>query len=562
MAVPSSIRWQNLPSKATPVTAERLNDQQDWIDARAGEAETAATEAAVAVTSAQAYAADASAAAIEAAEAAANVARTSDPTRVATFGDSLTDGGDSGVLWPESDTWPYKLATHLGDVEVTNKGYSSATVGELLLRIGVDKPRLTVAGGIIPSAGTASVTTPADLGTYSTRVFGIDGTMGPFAVDRVNLINNSRPGVDSGWGFNAGTGGVAARAYQLTGGPEDDGAYVEVTWSTAPTGGARSITVDTTGTAGQVTAGLVYTASAWVRSSTNRAVSLDLGWYAAGFVGQKVGTSVTLTPGVWTRVSVTGTAAATATRAVVSVSAKANPGVGETLAVSKGLLERTTSVWPWYDGASPGATWTGAANASTSTRTEYVGISARLSRASGGALSLTTYGDEPDIPVAGTVQFTPYTAGGLADTATIWIGRNDLTFDITGPDATVADHIVGGTQRLVEWLTPQVKNVMIFGLFAQPNEPSGSARHAIVTEVNDRLRALFPGKFLSVHEYLRDYALADMGVTPTATDLTDIANDTAPTSTLAPDVSHISKATATVIATHFVAPYLQAKGWV
>lgn len=539
---------------STPLTAETLNQWTSDIVLVSDTAEAAAIAA-------QEAAAAATAAAQDAADVAANVARASAHDRLSTFGDSLTDGGDSGVLWPESDTWPVKLATHLGTVDVTNKGFSGATVSELLLRVGADKPRLTVAGGVIPSSDTVSVATLADLGVPASRVFGIDGTAGPFARNRVNLLKNPGPGVDSGWAVSGGTGGVATRAHYAAGGV-DGAPYVEATWTTAPTGGGRTVALDVTGDPGQVIAGERYTASAWVRSSTNRSVGIDIGWYGASYITQTAGSSTTLTPGVWTRLSVTAVAPAGATRAALTASARANPAVGETLAASRALLEAAPSMRTWFDGASVGATWSGAANASTSSRTDFVGITSRLSRASGGALSLTTYGYEPDTTVTGPVTFTAATQGGASDTATVWIGRNDLTYDITGPDATVADHIVGGVQRLVEWLTPQVKNVMIFGLFAQPNEPSGSARHATITEVNDRLRALFPGKFLSVHEYLRDHALADMGVTPTTDDLADIANDTVPRSTLAADGGHISKATATVIATHFVAPYLQAKGWV
>lgn len=46
MAVPTSIRWQNGPAGATPLDASQLNAQQDWIDARATDAETAAQTAA------------------------------------------------------------------------------------------------------------------------------------------------------------------------------------------------------------------------------------------------------------------------------------------------------------------------------------------------------------------------------------------------------------------------------------------------------------------------------------------------------------------------------------
>src|SRR5699024_2952681 len=37
-----------------------------------------------------------------------------DTHRIAAFGDSQTDGGDSGSLWPEEESWPSRLGAKLG----------------------------------------------------------------------------------------------------------------------------------------------------------------------------------------------------------------------------------------------------------------------------------------------------------------------------------------------------------------------------------------------------------------------------------------------------------------
>ncbi|MDQ0865720.1 SGNH/GDSL hydrolase family protein [Arthrobacter globiformis] len=295
---------------------------------------------------------------------------TSSRTSITTFGDSLTDGGSNGTLWPESDTWPYKLDTTLTTATVTNLGYSGATVDEMLMRVGAMPMRVTVPSGGIAGGGANAFVTP--LQTY---------------------------------GMPAGTRPIDA----------------------------------------------------------------------------------TLNGGAGVR-----------------------------------LTKNTDGTWQLYN-----------------------------------------YGTDP-IP-AGTALITPASAwaGHNADTAIIWIGINDITGNVMGVDATVADHVVGGTQKLIEWLTPQVKQFLILGVTTRTNETTGSANHTTATEINSRLQALYPGKFKSIQKYLREQAMTDLGITPTQDDLDKIAAGTLPPSVLdVGDIGHISKATATVVANNLIAPWLKAKGYV
>lgn len=163
---------------------------------------------------------------------------------------------------------------------------------------------------------------------------------------------------------------------------------------------------------------------------------------------------------------------------------------------------------------------------------------------------------------AGTITFEPKVSGTAGDTAVVWIGGNDRTFGITGLDETVADHIIGGTQTLIEWLGYRVKNVMILGMQPRASEPAGTPNNDLVIEVNERLRGLYPGKFRSVFDYLRTDALLDMGLTPTSEDLADIDNGLMPRSVLSPDNAHVNKQAAQVIGEHFVHDYLTGKGWI
>lgn len=148
-----------------------------------------------------------------------------------------------------------------------------------------------------------------------------------------------------------------------------------------------------------------------------------------------------------------------------------------------------------------------------------------------------------------------------ANTVIIWLGRNDISNAAKGMEATVPDHIVASTKRLVEQLTPRVKQIMICGVTTRTTEESGSPQHAWVTETNDRLRALYPEYFRSAQDFLRNEALGRIGITPTAADTAKLAAGTIPPSVM-DDETHISKAAANAMARHFFHPFLTGKGYV
>lgn len=187
---------------------------------------------------------------------------------------------------------------------------------------------------------------------------------------------------------------------------------------------------------------------------------------------------------------------------------------------------------------------------------------------SSGQVRLTVQGDVwtisnwsgATIP-AGEYVHPPTFPGLASDTAVLWMGGNDRTESLTGMEATVADHIVAAHQQAVAWLTPRVEHVMILGMMPRDVDPAGHPRHDLILEVNERLRALFPGNFRSVMRYLQEGALSDMGVTPTAGDVAAVADDMLPPSVLAADGGHINQAAAQAVGEHFVHDYLAGKGW-
>ncbi len=126
-----------------------------------------------------------------------------------------------------------------------------------------------------------------------------------------------------------------------------------------------------------VTAGRTYTLSVWVYTSlSGKTADARLRWAnASSNIGSdSVGASVPLTPGTWTRVSVTATAPAGATNVGVWTQASGGFVAGDDVYFDAFLLTEGDSVLSYFDG-SAGDTdhytlaWTGTAHASTSTRT-------------------------------------------------------------------------------------------------------------------------------------------------------------------------------------------------
>lgn len=164
--------------------------------------------------------------------------------------------------------------------------------------------------------------------------------------------------------------------------------------------------------------------------------------------------------------------------------------------------------------------------------------------------------------ITGVHEFQATRRGTWEDTtAIIWLGRNDISNGITGVEATVPDHVVASTKRLVAELRPRVKNVMICGVTSRISEVAGSKEHNWMLEINTRLQDIFPEYFRSAQDYLRNQALTDLGITPTAADTAKLAAGTVPPSVMDDD-THISKATAAVMARRFFQPFLTRKGYV
>jgi len=194
--------------------------------------------------------------------------------------------------------------------------------------------------------------------------------------------------------------------------------------------------------------------------------------------------------------------------------------------------------------------------------TGYIaGVQGVLDVSTTGTLTFTRSEAGAATAAPGAQKFISWWPDNSTDTLVIYLGANDITANVKGMEATVADHVVASTVALVEWARPRRKRVLLMGTITRTDEPRGSAGYNTTVEINTRLAALYPGRFLDIRRYLIDQAIYDAGITPTADDLAHMADDTLPPSIML-DPRHYTGPIARLIAEKKVAPFLTQKGWV
>lgn len=183
--------------------------------------------------------------------------------------------------------------------------------------------------------------------------------------------------------------------------------------------------------------------------------------------------------------------------------------------------------------------------------------------ANGTDFTFTRDTDGTSSPASGLQRFAPEWDQHGRDTMIVFIGRNDINQGTTGTDGTAVEHVVKGTQRIVDYLSPQVKQIVLCGTITTTAETRGTVGFNEVTQVNARLNAAHPGKFVDVQQYLVEQCIYDLGITPTQADLDNMAAGTLPPSIMGEgDTTHFGKPAAEALATNLFYPYLTERGWV
>lgn len=191
------------------------------------------------------------------------------------------------------------------------------------------------------------------------------------------------------------------------------------------------------------------------------------------------------------------------------------------------------------------------------------GVSGVLRReSSNSAFTFTRDVDGPEVVVPNGTLFKSDYAGHNSETLIIMLGRNDVSYGVTGPEGNVVDHVVNGIRRFVDWHTRDVKRIIVMSVTTTVGEISGSSGYDSVVSINERLKTLMSSKFVDIRRYLIDRAIYDLGITPTSDDLYRMERDTLPSSIMDPgDGTHYSKATAGLVAEQ-IYNYLNTRGWI
>lgn len=117
---------------------------------------------------------------------------------------------------------------------------------------------------------------------------------------------------------------------------------------------------------GTIVAGLTYTFSVFVKAATGGGdVAVGINWYQSGaYRASSTQSTFTLDAGTVTRVWATAVAPPNTDSALITID---NPGGQGTVQITQVLYEQSAILNAWFDGSSPGGSWTGTAGNSTST---------------------------------------------------------------------------------------------------------------------------------------------------------------------------------------------------
>lgn len=178
------------------------------------------------------------------------------------------------------------------------------------------------------------------------------------------------------------------------------------------------------------------------------------------------------------------------------------------------------------------------------------GVHGTLSNAEGSTaytFTRTTPGEATPCPPASRFV-TDSGRAARASTQIIWAGRNN-------PDLGVENYVMA----MVRHLSPAVKRFLVVSVTNAPHETVGTARHALITGINERLNYELGDRFVDLRRWLIDEGLSELGLTPTPEDQTAIAGDAVPPS-LTTDGVHFTPAAQTIIGDRLHAE-LVALGW-
>jgi hypothetical protein len=222
------------------------------------------------------------------------------------------------------------------------------------------------------TAGAANI-------TFDNRDRYLDPTYLATIGTRTNLVTNPSFEMDTtGW-FGSNTSSVLSRI-------STDSVFgtscLQIQRITTSGNLGAQVASGAAGAAGtmSVIPGNAYSWSAWVKTSVLRSCDVQIEWQTSGGVALSIdqASATSVSPGIWTRLSLTATAPASSAlvRAVVRI---LSADVNEIGYVDAAVFEQSSTLQPYFDGTSRDGSirmvtqaWNGTANASTSTITYYI----------------------------------------------------------------------------------------------------------------------------------------------------------------------------------------------
>lgn len=190
------------------------------------------------------------------------------------------------------------------------------------------------------------------------------------------------------------------------------------------------------------------------------------------------------------------------------------------------------------------------------------GVAGTLSRADGDGfdtLTFTRSGSGSAVSVDEAAFVSDAAVAYESNPVIILAGRNDHW--AAGVEADFAADVVAAYDAMINRLRVYHKEFLILGTATPTESTAGSFNWARMTTANQALKLKYGNRFLDLQDYMVNDCIYDLGITPTPTDVTAMANKTLPPSIMNPDLSHFSTAAGEAAAVNLIKPKLDELGW-
>lgn len=187
------------------------------------------------------------------------------------------------------------------------------------------------------------------------------------------------------------------------------------------------------------------------------------------------------------------------------------------------------------------------------------GVPGTLSHSSAGDLTFKRTAPGDSTPVEDNDVFHSDETNHSDEILTVFLGRNNITFNVGGDSGGIVDHVVSGIARIVDWQSRDISKVLVFSVTNRQSETRGTAGYNTVAAINDRLSDMYGPRYLDIRTPLVHGSLDAMDISPTQDDLDAMAAD-APPPSIMDDDTHWTP-TGHEFVSQLVYQYLSEREW-